>query len=277
MLVVCSPLHALHTLRAVQLARFGAFSPDAHRHAHCSSLGMRSKLVAVYATLACTFCCCASAAQTLEAFPDIEPSETTDASQSEVALESQDALPVPPEPPPQAPPSAQPVSWGAAAGPAGWQSQEDQRLDQSAAPKSEEWYGWQTLTADAVSLGLLFATAPDGGMVGLVGYLFASPVIHGVHARPEAAAGSMGIRVVAPLFGGAIGSAMCTDRDGMLPCISEVAAGVLMGASTAIIVDAAILARKPAAVSATQRSALRIAPTLAPVRGGAAFALAGRF
>jgi hypothetical protein len=63
----------------------------------------------------------------------------------------------------------------------------------------KRWYGWQTLIADAASLGLMIAGgAADSEAlfwVGLGGFVFAPAIVHAAHARVAPALASFGVRV----------------------------------------------------------------------------------
>ena len=64
------------------------------------------------------------------------------------------------------------------------------------------WYGWQTLTTDALSVGLVVVGSSNGSsgvaLLGVGTYLAGGPVVHAAHHRPNAIAGSLGLRVAAP-------------------------------------------------------------------------------
>jgi hypothetical protein len=75
--------------------------------------------------------------------------------------------------------------------------------------KTGSWYGWQTLSADALSIGLItlagLLDSQATALVGLASLNLASPLIHFVHGRSGAGWLSGGVRVAstALTFGGA--------------------------------------------------------------------------
>lgn len=154
---------------------------------------------------------------------------------------------------------------------------------------ARSWYGWQTLTFDAAGVAtvILGASANNGG-VSLVGaslYALGGPAVHLGHGQYAPAAASLGMRLGLPI-GGALGGALigeltCTDHgkhDEEFPCPAAGAAlGFVSGILTAIVVDAAVLAREPEAPSVTSPTALRLSPQLAFERHSAQIGLAGAF
>lgn len=72
----------------------------------------------------------------------------------------------------------------------------------AASPARGDWYGWQTLTADALSLALFLAGGAEGTWRrralagGVVGLATATPIVHLVHRRPLPALGSALGRVI---------------------------------------------------------------------------------
>lgn len=129
-------------------------------------------------------------------------------------------------------------------------------LDSEAAPADDdgEWYGWQTLSVDAVSIAIvpLSAVGENGGfaLVGLGGFLFAAPIVQAVHHNSWALP-SLGLRAAS--FGLVIGGAAvalgggcfnlgfgedppgCDEREAVG---SVMAVGGLLGAVTSITLDA---------------------------------------
>jgi hypothetical protein len=150
-----------------------------------------------------------------------------------------------------------------------------------AAPRSH-WYGWQTLPLDGVATGLFLAAAADQhdtplfGVSGVV-YFAGAPVVHLAHRRPELALASLGLRLVTPLIGGALGNhyddcnSATVDRD--LKCSTKWAVtGIAIGGLTAALLDDALFAWQPA-TAASQSSARRAPsveyfPAVSPLFGG---------
>ena len=130
----------------------------------------------------------------------------------------------------------------------------------SAQPE-RRWYGWQTLASDAASFALLLGGMAASGQglydsgtpplanamatLGIAGYVAGAPAIHFVHERPLAAAGSIGLRLLLPVLGGALGSGMaqCPPPSGDWGnCgLGELALGVGAGVLAAVVIDAAAL------------------------------------
>src|SRR5262249_3153188 len=68
------------------------------------------------------------------------------------------------------------------------------------------WYGWQNASVDAVMLVLTFdRTGSSDVTPGEIGWLGGSAVIHLLHGRVDAAAGSVALRFGLPLAGGVVG------------------------------------------------------------------------
>lgn len=117
---------------------------------------------------------------------------------------------------------------------------------------ADEWYGWQTLTSDAATLGLIVLAikTSNGGTVPLavasVGYVGVPIVIHAAHDQPAQAAASAGIRLGLPLVGGITGAILAGgsgDRYG-IGALAGGMLGLVVGMVTASAIDAAVLARK---------------------------------
>jgi len=155
------------------------------------------------------------------------------------------------------------------------------------------WYGGQTLGVDAAAGGLFALTVPAvlvfppaavltfGGS--FVTYVLGPPGIHLVHGRPDAAAWSLGMRVLGPPVGALLAlTAVSVGRrivDGPPPPRSQDVDGgdrsgfgiALMGAGLSIPVvialDAALLAWDPPA----------LLPMVEATPGGGALHVGGRF
>ncbi len=152
-----------------------------------------------------------------------------------------------------------------------------------AAPRSH-WYGWQTLSLDGVATGLFLAAAADHHDTALFGvsgvaYFVGAPVVHLAHRRPEMALASLGLRLVTPLIGGALGNhyddcnSTTVDRDRDVNCSTKWAVtGIAIGGLTAALLDGALFAWQPETVA--PRSAARLAPSveylpaIGPIPGG---------
>jgi hypothetical protein len=170
------------------------------------------------------------------------------------------------------------------------------------APSPTRWYGWQTLAVDAVSLGtsalgfalpsgVLFSSSGQALVgVGLLGYAAGPPVVHGLHGHGGTAGVDVAIRVTAPFVLGLVGYGLevastppCTGDGWCFRGLGGFGVGFLAGYAGAIVFDAAVLAREPAAVPqevphvAWPRRKFWISPTLAPARHGMEAGLAGTF
>lgn len=164
-------------------------------------------------------------------------------------------------------------------------SDDEQR---AAKTRSSSWYGWQTLTVDAVGLATaVWGASENQGGISLVGtsiYALGAPAVHLGHSQYANAAASVGMRLGLPI-GGALGGALlgeiaCADarNDEDVPCPAVGAAfGFVAGIVTAIAVDAAALAFEPTSRHVTPPAALRLSPQLAVERGGARIGLGGTF
>lgn len=116
------------------------------------------------------------------------------------------------------------------------------------------WYGWQTLTADGIALVVLptlsLATEQSAPMaLGLVGSVFASPIIHTLYDNDGTAVGSLVMRVGLPLLGATLVGAYtdCPENGNtkfemdLCPLPQQVV-GAYGGMVTAALFDAAALA-----------------------------------
>jgi hypothetical protein len=112
--------------------------------------------------------------------------------------------------------------------------------------QEQYWYGWETLTVDAVSAALLVASASTGleelGAVGGVGYFFGGPIVHWSHGHVAKGFGSLALRVAATVVLG-LGAAVCVSsrsEDNTVPC--GVAVLGVIAVPAAVTVDAAVFA-----------------------------------
>jgi hypothetical protein len=108
------------------------------------------------------------------------------------------------------------------------------------------WYGWQTLAADGTSLLVLpiaagVSQSPALGVVAVAGYFLAPPFIHGAHGRWSMFAASLGLRVLTPVLGGLLGSALDHDCRGDLCIPVGAGIGVAVGVLGAVALDASLL------------------------------------
>jgi hypothetical protein len=155
------------------------------------------------------------------------------------------------------------------------------------ATTESRWYGWQTLVVDG---GTILVAIPTSGAALLVGYPLGGPIVHWAHGRVETGFADLGIRLGAPIAGAltgigiyaATGPHHCGNCE--LADLEVLAAGMLgafVGAVSAVVIDAAVLAREDVPVDRTKnvakRDAVRITPTLRPGHGSLTAGVAGTF
>ncbi|HEY6460193.1 MAG TPA: hypothetical protein VIY73_08575 [Polyangiaceae bacterium] len=141
-------------------------------------------------------------------------------------------------------------------------------------PATTRWYGGQTLLVDAVAVGAaLFAVEP----VAIPLYLLGAPTVHVVHGHPGKAVGSLLLRAALPVGLGAAFLAAWPSGDSSDPKgtgvadngVSEKLVGAFLGAGlgvvSAIVLDAAVLAREPIAAAPAKDSTAARTPTVAPL------------
>jgi hypothetical protein len=127
------------------------------------------------------------------------------------------------------------------------------------APVSErKWYGWQTLIVDGAVLVASVAIAPvssDGAAATfLVGNSLGGPIVHWSNGQVGKGFASLGLRVGAPLVVAGTGAVIalaaggCHAHDCPAPAIGA-GVGLLLGYVTAIVIDAAVIARKTVQVA----------------------------
>jgi hypothetical protein len=153
-------------------------------------------------------------------------------------------------------------------------------------PRERVWYGWQILLADAGALAVAGiaqgAHAPPLGFAASGGYGAAAPVVHFLHGHVDKGMASLGLRIGAPLLLGIAAYAVApAPRDdgarslGMDSRTFAAAMGATLGMGAAIALDAGVIAREDAPIASGD--GFSVAPTAAPVRGGAAVGVTGTF
>jgi hypothetical protein len=127
----------------------------------------------------------------------------------------------------------------------------------------ESWYGWQTLAVDAAAVAILltgaatFAGAASGPSVRLSGsppslpialittssgvYAVGPSVVHLAHGHIWRAVASIGLRLVIPLAGFAVGSISSSAVNPRANALANGAVGGLVGGAAASATDAAAL------------------------------------
>ena len=151
-------------------------------------------------------------------------------------------------------------------------------------------YARQTLVVDGLAFSLLIAGAaaegPNGEDTTATGVLWAiggptallgSPIVHLIHGRGLAAAGSLGLRyglaMVGSFAGVAVADQMCGSGEAFCS-LGGLGPGLLVGLVAASAIDAALIARETVEV---HRPAPSIAPSIGVTRGGATLSLGGAF
>ena len=176
---------------------------------------------------------------------------------------------------------------------------EASKLAVAAPPPKEEWYGWQTLLVDGVSLGTIplelapsasFARTPSASYLflgSLSSYAFGAPLVHVAHGHWGRGVADLGLRVGAVAAGSLAGAALGTPS-GLSSCEATfagcfaagsngLAVGAMIGAVLASLVDASLLARDTKPGETTPTRSLTWAPSAAMTRGGGTAGLAGSF
>lgn len=163
------------------------------------------------------------------------------------------------------------------------------------------WYGWQTLIADGISFTAIIggtATKSTGVLTaGIVGFVFATPIVHMAHANVGPGIGSIGLRVFMPLTGMGIGAltgliiggtagrgSLAKFGEGANGAATGAVLGTFIGGAASVLIDAAGLAYTKERVdepTTTDRGRgaplLSVAPSLDVGKDRAALGLAGRF
>jgi hypothetical protein len=155
--------------------------------------------------------------------------------------------------------------------------------------KQTEWYGAPIILSDLAALSLSLAAASTvksssefgvGLLVAGVGtYVLGGPIVHFSEDRIGTGFASLGLRLGAPLLGGAIGLGIgssadsgCTGEGCGLGAVLLAAAGFGIGLLVAPIVDSAVLARKPVTHS---KLSLSVTPTYQPATGETGLSVRG--
>lgn len=142
-----------------------------------------------------------------------------------------------------------------------------------------EWYGWQTLMVDGMSIltftmGQLAGTDAYGISAiamgsGVVGYAVGGPLVHAAHGHPGRASGSLLMRLGSPVLGALTGAVVASVASS--GCHGELcdltyglygaAVGAAGGAAAAVVVDSVALASEPAQPEPERASRVRWTPT----------------
>lgn len=117
------------------------------------------------------------------------------------------------------------------------------------APASEqaeperESYGWQIALADVAGTVLLVETDHGHGSAsaGLMVYALGGPLVHVAHDQGGRALASLALRVGLPLASAWVWGGHCSSSDDDCDNAGTVAIGVILGALTAMVIDATAL------------------------------------
>jgi len=160
-----------------------------------------------------------------------------------------------PAPTPSAPEAA-PASAPAASAPTLVEREtapKKRRVETEEAPR--EWYGYQTLLVDVAGIGMGVGAAGGGyplAIAGLATYVVGGPIVHAAHGHGGKVGLDLGIRLGAPTAGAFTGAGLacaaggCRGTYGALGAVAGGLLGIGIGAITAIVIDAAVIAREPA-------------------------------
>lgn len=152
----------------------------------------------------------------------------------------------------------------------------DTTRDIDGARTEREWYGWQFLIVDGVSLALAVSTIGTGSVVqfGVAsgGFSFGAPIVHWAHGHLGRGFASLGLRLGLPIT--AIGITLVAGRGYSSLLVGAVLVPTSIAA--AITIDAAVLAYDSAPNARAPRG-LAWAPTLDLRAEGVAVGVAGSF
>jgi hypothetical protein len=160
--------------------------------------------------------------------------------------------------------------------------------------RAKRWYGLQTLGVDGAAVGLalggIIYDAPALTMFGVGTYALGPPIVHVAHGKVVTGLASVGIRLLAPLAGGAVGGGVGyiggggLTNDGFGPLTTAAVGatlGIAIGYFGAVVADAGALAYEDAKsddASQQRRQAPRVVPMFNVMRDGNASAgVAGTF
>lgn len=145
------------------------------------------------------------------------------------------------------------------------------------------WYGWQILAADSGSVLTGYGVgaglkSTEALVVGGVGYLAVAPIIHAIHGRGGAAAGSLGMRALVPLGGTFLGMLMAegSGESALYRAVKGGVTGFTVGIGLTTILDVALLSFETTSSRPTTSSP-RLLPNLVVREGGTEVTLSGMF
>lgn len=145
------------------------------------------------------------------------------------------------------------------------------------------WYGWQTLTADGVSLAAILVGAAlderrsgkdEFVWLGILGYELAPGFVHFAHRHVGRGFASFGIRLGMPLAGVFLGASLASGCNTNLCEATGAGVGALLGMGGAIAIDAALFAYDDPKRAAARRVGL--VPLVSVTPGQAFFGVGGQ-
>ena len=156
--------------------------------------------------------------------------------------------------------------------------------------KPGERYGHETALVDVVGIGVTVGAIKGGAplaIVGLATYVLGGPIVHLAHGHAGKFGLDLGIRLGAPIVGMGLGMAtVCAGggcKGGLTGTYTALAGGfigVATGVLTAIIVDAAAIAREPGAPPSEAprwNGKPTVQPQVAAYPGGGSVGVGGAF
>lgn len=147
--------------------------------------------------------------------------------------------------------------------------------------RQREYYGWQVLGADMASLlvGLAITDSGTGALTGMTGYALGGPIIHATHRNYGTAVASLGLRLGLPMAGGLMGRGVYSiEHEGEdWDVLAYMAAGVVLGAITAAMLDWAILGWTDKHAPSPREPRHGLVPQVTAGEHGVSLGVLGRF
>jgi hypothetical protein len=148
-----------------------------------------------------------------------------------------------------------------------------QTTDAQDAPQPQVSYAGEIILGDiaAVAASALLVSKTDAGLAATLPWLLVSPAIHGIHGNPESSGFSLLLHAGLPITFGFVGyeldSANCAPDEWFCGLGGAVIGGAI-GMLSATIIDAAVLARRPATRAASRQSRWSVVPTASIATNG---------
>ena len=165
-----------------------------------------------------------------------------------------------------------------------WRPAVSTRPSPIASPPPQIWYGWETLGAGLATQALPLAILHEQPLTGLVLGTLLSPVttfvMHEMHGDTTKAYVSVAVSYGMIVGGGVVGAKVaCGDHLARRCGVDGALIGMILGGSSAIVLDAAALAWGRPALAPTPAPTKRVGflPMATPVQGGAMLGVVGAF